>query len=124
MQVWELALCGLTILLIAGSARARAVLLRLHGPCPGRDRAIEQMVSRLPHAASRTTRRDLRRFSACHRSCCNCWLSQLSAVVLNAIDKRTAISGLIPLTPGAKPRYDTVLKVLQSLGVKLTVSAA
>jgi probable addiction module antidote protein len=24
--------------------------------------------------------------------------------------------------PGAKPRYDTVLKVLQSLGVKLTVS--
>lgn len=27
------------------------------------------------------------------------------------------------LTPGAKPRYDTVLKVLQSLGVKLTVSA-
>lgn len=28
------------------------------------------------------------------------------------------------LAPGAKPRYDTVLKVLQSLGVKLTVSAA
>jgi probable addiction module antidote protein len=28
------------------------------------------------------------------------------------------------LTPGAKPRYDTVLKVLHSLGVKLTVSAA
>ncbi len=27
------------------------------------------------------------------------------------------------LTPGAKPRYDTVLKVLQSLGVKLTVTA-
>jgi probable addiction module antidote protein len=27
------------------------------------------------------------------------------------------------LTPGAKPRYDTVLKVLQSLGVKLSVSA-
>jgi len=26
--------------------------------------------------------------------------------------------------PGAKPRYDTVLKVLQSLGVKLTVSAS
>jgi probable addiction module antidote protein len=25
--------------------------------------------------------------------------------------------------PGAKPRYDTVLKVLHSLGVKLTVSA-
>jgi probable addiction module antidote protein len=28
------------------------------------------------------------------------------------------------LAPGAKPRYDTVIKVLQSLGVKLTVSAA
>ena len=28
------------------------------------------------------------------------------------------------LTPGAKPRYDTVLKVLQGLGVTLTVTAA
>ena len=28
------------------------------------------------------------------------------------------------IAPGAKPRYDTVLKVLNSLGVKLTVSAA
>lgn len=28
------------------------------------------------------------------------------------------------LAPGAKPRYDTVVKVLHSLGVKLTVSAA
>jgi probable addiction module antidote protein len=28
------------------------------------------------------------------------------------------------LTPGAKPRYDTVLKVLQGLGVKLTVTSA
>ncbi len=28
------------------------------------------------------------------------------------------------LTPGAKPRYDTMLRVLQSLGVKITVSAA
>lgn len=26
--------------------------------------------------------------------------------------------------PGAKPRYDTVLKVLHSLGVKLSISAA
>lgn len=26
-------------------------------------------------------------------------------------------------SPGAKPRYDTVLKVLQSFGVKLTVTA-
>jgi len=28
------------------------------------------------------------------------------------------------LAPGAHPRYDTILKVLHSLGVKLTVSAA
>jgi len=28
------------------------------------------------------------------------------------------------MAPGAKPRYDTVLKVLQSLGVKISVSAA
>jgi hypothetical protein len=28
------------------------------------------------------------------------------------------------LAPEAKPRYDTVLKVLHSLGVKLTVSVA
>jgi probable addiction module antidote protein len=28
------------------------------------------------------------------------------------------------LTPGAKPRYDTVLKVLASLGVRISVSAA
>jgi probable addiction module antidote protein len=28
------------------------------------------------------------------------------------------------MAPGAKPRYDTVLKVLHSLGVKLTVTAA
>jgi probable addiction module antidote protein len=27
------------------------------------------------------------------------------------------------LAPGAKPRYDTILKVLRSLGVKLTVAA-
>lgn len=27
------------------------------------------------------------------------------------------------MAPGAKPRYDTVLRVLRSLGVKLTVSA-
>lgn len=27
------------------------------------------------------------------------------------------------MSPGAKPRYDTVLKVLHSLGVKVTVSA-
>lgn len=28
------------------------------------------------------------------------------------------------LAPGAKPRYDTMLKVLRSLGVRLTISAA
>ncbi len=27
------------------------------------------------------------------------------------------------LAPGAKPRYDTIIKVLRSLGVKLTVAA-
>lgn len=27
------------------------------------------------------------------------------------------------LAPGAKPRYDTILKVLSSLGVKLTITA-
>jgi probable addiction module antidote protein len=27
------------------------------------------------------------------------------------------------LAPGAKPRYDTILKVLHSLGVKITVAA-
>lgn len=28
------------------------------------------------------------------------------------------------MSPGAKPRYDTVLKVLNSLGVRVTVSAS
>lgn len=28
------------------------------------------------------------------------------------------------LSPGAKPRYDTILKVLRSLGVKITLSAS
>ncbi len=28
------------------------------------------------------------------------------------------------LTPGAKPRYDTVLKIMHALGVKLTATAA
>ncbi|MDZ7842151.1 MAG: addiction module antidote protein [Gammaproteobacteria bacterium] len=28
------------------------------------------------------------------------------------------------MSPGAKPRYDTVLKVLHSLGVKVTISPA
>jgi len=28
------------------------------------------------------------------------------------------------LAPGAKPRYDTMLRLLQSLGVKISVSAA
>ena len=28
------------------------------------------------------------------------------------------------LSPGAKPRYETILKVLQSLGVKISVTAA
>jgi probable addiction module antidote protein len=46
---------------------------------------------------------------------------------MSAIAERTGLgreSLYKALAPGAKPRYDTVLKVLQSLGVKLTVSAA
>ena len=45
---------------------------------------------------------------------------------MSAIAERTGLgreSLYKALAPGAKPRYDTVLKVLQSLGVKLTVSA-
>ena len=46
---------------------------------------------------------------------------------MSAIAERTGLgreSLYKALAPGAKPRYDTVLKVLHSLGVKLTVSAA
>ena len=45
---------------------------------------------------------------------------------MNAIAKSTGLgreSLYKALAPGAKPRYDTVLKVLHSLGVKLTVTA-
>ncbi len=37
-----------------------------------------------------------RDFSATHKSYCDCWFSQLSADVPNALDSRIAISGLIP----------------------------
>ncbi len=46
---------------------------------------------------------------------------------MSAVAERTGLGreGLYKaLTPGAKPRYDTVLKVLQGLGVKVTVTAA
>lgn len=46
---------------------------------------------------------------------------------MSAVAERTGLGreGLYKaLTPGAKPRYDTVLKVLQGLGVKITVTAA
>ena len=46
---------------------------------------------------------------------------------MTAIAERTGLgreSLYKAMTPGAKPRYDTVLKVLQSLGVKISVSAA
>ncbi len=47
-------------------------------------------------AASFLTRSDRRLVSAFARSYWSCWLSQLSAVVPKAIDRRTAISGLMP----------------------------
>ena len=50
-------------------------------------------------AASFRTFRRFRDCSACQRSCCICRRSQLSAVVLNAIDSRIAISGLRPARP-------------------------
>ena len=46
---------------------------------------------------------------------------------MSAIAERTGLgreSLYKAMAPGAKPRYDTVLKVLHSLGVKISVSAA
>ena len=46
---------------------------------------------------------------------------------MSAIAKSTGLgreSLYKAMSPGAKPRYDTVLKVLNGLGVKLTVSPA
>jgi probable addiction module antidote protein len=46
---------------------------------------------------------------------------------MTAIAERTGLgreSLYKAMAPGAKPRYDTVLKVLHSLGVKISVSAA
>ena len=51
------------------------------------------------YAASRDTLSDRRRFSAIQRSYCTCWFNQLSALVSNAIDRRTAISGLMAARP-------------------------
>ena len=48
------------------------------------------------------------------------------ATGMSAIAERTGLgreSLYKAFAPGAKPRYDTVLKVLQSFGVKLNVSA-
>jgi probable addiction module antidote protein len=45
---------------------------------------------------------------------------------MTAIAERTGLgpeSLYKAMAPGAKPRYDTVLKVLHSLGVKISVSA-
>ena len=50
-------------------------------------------------AANRCTFKTLRFFSACHRSYCICWFNQLSALVSKAMDRRIAISGLIPARP-------------------------
>src|SRR5206468_3936817 len=49
--------------------------------------------------ASLTTLSCFRRCSACQRSYCACWLSQLSEDVPKAMERRTAISGLIPARP-------------------------
>ena len=46
---------------------------------------------------------------------------------MSAVAERTGLgreSLYKALMPGAKPRYDTVLKVLHGLGVKVTVTAA
>jgi len=46
---------------------------------------------------------------------------------MTAIAERTGLgreSLYKAMAPGAKPRYDTVLKVLHSLGVKISVSSA
>jgi probable addiction module antidote protein len=46
---------------------------------------------------------------------------------ITAVSKKTGLgreSLYKALAPGAKPRYDTVIKVLRALGVKLAVSAA
>lgn len=54
-------------------------------------------------ADSRLTRSAGRLFSACQRSNCNCWASQLSALVSKASDSRSAIywvvGGVIPARP-------------------------
>src|SRR5882724_8152026 len=49
--------------------------------------------------ASLATLSCFRRCSACQRSYCACWLSQLSEDVPKAMERRTAISGLIPAPP-------------------------
>lgn len=64
------------------------------------------------HAATRETRKALRRFSACHKSYCVCWFIQLSELVPNAIDSRTAISGLMPARPLS--RAESVLRLMPS----------
>jgi probable addiction module antidote protein len=51
----------------------------------------------------------------------------MSARGMSAIAERAGLgreSLYKAFAPGAKPRYDTVLKMLHSLGVKLTISAA
>src|SRR4029077_10912523 len=53
-----------------------------------------------------------RRCSACHRSYCACWFIQLSADVSKAMDRRTAISGLMPVRPFNK--LDSVLRLTPS----------
>ena len=62
--------------------------------------ALERFVMCVHHAAdSLVTCNLFLCCSASHRSYCVCWLSQLSEEVSNAIESRTAISGLIPARP-------------------------
>ena len=49
--------------------------------------------------------------SACHKSYCVCWFSQLSEDVLKAIERRTSISGLMPALPFKM--LDNVLRLMQ-----------
>src|SRR3989441_12558123 len=60
---------------------------------------LKAALSVLQAADNLTTRSFFRFLSACHRSYCTCWFIQLSAVVSNARESRTAISGLTPARP-------------------------
>ena len=68
------------------------------GTCPG-ETAGTGWAEDSYAADSFLTLRDLRFFSASHKSYCACWFNQLSEEVPNARERRTAISGLMPARP-------------------------